>query len=800
MIIHQAFFGERNGSHNLLVTSIEDKQLIGHLKTITDKPASINVDYPYLSGSKIANYYVFIQTLNDPTATRPGMIFSHCLIIPLKLVAEIQNANSLFAYFEAISQKQTTSLVDIAIDNQQPLDTVKPDVYMAVLNTLMQNDKTVIFLGYDDFVATIAHLWHNFPRQLRTNLSFTISGTPNEIKGENYTLVHTPIGYENKWSAYPLVKKGDTITVKPTLSLALLSGEDAELLPDFRQFIAENDFTFTRPNELVGIEMCFNLIKEAKTTPTIILLKRIINRLSKLLPEPKQGEQLKADVFSQFLNCLSIADMAGFKALANMSFSAFEQGQERIETHVQWWASANISASSRLSDEDIAKLANTAYSGSEPDWWKMPIEQNMEHLCGNINEKNAELLWHVWVKDTSLINRTSVLINNDNAENAFLATIPKHLANNVLQETAAFTANKHWYSLHAIAIVQYLPPNKAIQTQINKDSSSKLEHNLWLMRERMSKSDFLNAAIAINNKPLHRLAGEICATEAAFLAKLDVANLNWQFIWQQTFLLTNIRHGINDLRQTLYQLLDLKISGQTVIEELLSAIAPQINHLWEYDKRSKVWGVLKYPLKDTFLQSTAKYAFEHSDTITLSELEPELKQELQRGSFIETQVLITKQVSVMAKLKYLVQLSVLTEGYLITILKSDYRRLNHFEADYIADFIRNKRWHNALDFAYQKSDENDFLHHIASKCRDMLSWLQKKFIEKRYRHIDIKDLEKEIDEGHLSGVFTLLADLGVNTSEFNKLKNEYVGGGLKGSELNELGGRLKVLLNELKNK
>ena len=99
MIIHQAFFGDSNGSHNVLATTFQNKNLIGKLKSITDNPAGISVDYAYLSGYLIEDFYIFCKTMTDTTAKRGGMVFSHCLMIPKTKLSELNNLVVVFEHF-----------------------------------------------------------------------------------------------------------------------------------------------------------------------------------------------------------------------------------------------------------------------------------------------------------------------------------------------------------------------------------------------------------------------------------------------------------------------------------------------------------------------------------------------------------------------------------------------------------------------------------------------------------------------------------------------------------------------------
>lgn len=302
MKIHQAFFGDKNGSHNLIASSIENKSVIGHLKLNTDIPASISTLEGYLSGFRIDEYYVLTKTINDTESERPGMGFSHCLIIPIDSLELINNLRDIIGLFINVPLKQPSQLSDLEL-SPTPFDS-SPNVlnYEEMIFQLSENKDTVVYLGYDHFESDMVKAWSVMSPILRANLAFTISGSPNEIENEQITIIHTPESYEPRWSKFPMVKN-KPIDAKDRETIEFLIEPAAKESIEFYEFINVNAISFEYFHQYPAIAKLFRLSKKAIAAPETMLLKRVISAITEIIPLPENGAQLK----KQYLTYLSKA-------------------------------------------------------------------------------------------------------------------------------------------------------------------------------------------------------------------------------------------------------------------------------------------------------------------------------------------------------------------------------------------------------------------------------------------------------------------------------------------------------------
>lgn len=799
MKIHQAYFGDDDGSHNLLSTSINENELIATLKLNTDVPGSITLEYPYLSGRKIGNHYVFTKTMKDISSNRPGMVFSHCLIIPIAHLDDIKNIHPLFQHFLEAPNKEKKDLQPIEFVDNLPLSGKETDKLAILLDTLIQHQQTVIYPEYEGFENLIAALLSRIPLTLKKNFSFTISGSPNEIQEENYTLVHVPKENLSRFRGYPTLQF--TIPPKKMLAQQYLFNEIGDDTKALNRFISENEIVFEKFHQLSAIVKCYELVGKLSHNPDLITLKRIINSVNRVISNPQKGKTLKKQILNQFTEALVNSNVKDFKILRNMTFSAYENGQKQVAVAAKKWAHDKLSPSNKAITIEYSALIVEAYTGEAIDWWNAIVKGRFEFLCKNCSVAIADLIWKFWISSPELISIAENKIEQQ-SELLFLQTAPKNIAtSSVYSKIIPLAKVKKWYLLHAHSVAKSLTIQEAITVQLKFDKTKYQKKGLEIIAENVETEPFVLVAAKNNNSFLHEITGKICAKSPQYLSNLSIDSVNWQAIWYNSYLTSNnISNGIEQPKQPLYSLLDLIVDKKNTHQKLLKVLAQEFGNIYTYPKRSAIWDLLDTSIKKLFLAQTAVHVLENYITIDVSNLESPLLSYMKSSAFVQSNLLTKTLINISNKIKFLQALGRFREDDLITILKAHNNQINHFDADFIAKIILRKNWKKALNYIYDQRYYENYFYHIVSECKEMFGfWRRISLDSKSNEDISLPHLLGLIDKQKLQKVFSILDELDVNDSLYNRLKDEYIAG-VKGIELNDLSERLKTYIQSLESK
>jgi len=793
MRVHQAYLGDKKGSHNLIASSLEDRLTIGFLKLNTDIPSGINIDYPYLSGYCVEQFYVLTRTMNDPEGERPGMSFSHCILIPLNQIKEVGDLKPIIARFVTSPVKNLDTLPDLDIDFTPIRVTEKPLDFNGLLNQLILNKKTVVYIGYEDFETNISALWHLLPTQMKTTFSFTISGSPNEIRDQHYTLVHSPEIFDTRWSGFPLVKRAEAIQSAGEFNKYLEYPEQTES-KGFHQFVQDNKIKLKYIHEFLPVAKLYSLCERAGEKPDIILLKRIIIIVTELIPNPDEGEKLKDQVLDTFTNLVGSLTVKEFMVIRNMTFTAFKSGPENIKMACISWANKNIVPGNTLFFPDGIKLISESFFGETPLWWNEIIQSRFSHLGQQISEQNAAFIWELWKGEHGLLTKSSIV---DKGEAVFYKTKGIITDKTIYPQLVSFCSMEKWFMLHADCVSNYLPASEAISAQIKIDTSELIEDHLTVIEQNIGYQHFFFAALTIDNPSVHKIAGKICIEQPSLFSSLNIENLNWQKILLAAF--KQDRQIIQSIDQPIpvfEQLLELGIEQKAYLPELVKELALSIGDIYLYQRRKEVWGVFGVDTQGVLLNQTAKYIVENFKSIQWEEIEPILSGHLKSTAFVSTYIINNTELSIGLKAEILEKLSILTDHSMTVILDKGNLALSYFDAEIVARMINKYTLHNTLDIVYDYRHRTIQYMQIVNGCKSMLSKWKRLWLTNNNHQVSISHIIANIDQQKLQEVFELLRKIGVNDLGFNRLRDEYIAGA-KGIDLMDLCDRLKTYVQSL---
>lgn len=789
MKIHQAYFGDDNDSHNLLTTSINDASLIGELKSITDAP--ITPEQPYISGFRINYHYIFCRTIADTTAKRKGMVFSHCIIIPIEQLSNLDDLTTIFKHFlESPLKDFKGNLPQIQIKENTSLNIQKPQIYDTLVYRLINSNKTIVFIGYNEFESAIKYLWYHLPFSIRKEFTFTLSGSPNELLYNDYTLVHSPEKCLNKWDDYTIIKQP---IPSNDLNFTNYLSDDIDL-QEFNEFISKNNIQLKRLNQFSDLYKCFSLIQECELTPSLKTIRRLVSLLAKLFPNPKTAQKLKPEVINKLGLCLRQSKTSEIIIFRNLKFEAFENGLEQVKYVSKNWLAKNFTHNSSLEVSTITEVLNSCFQQEKIKWLEEVIREWLNDIFSNLDSLNARFLWSVTEHETNLLELFFSYISIQN-EPAFVKNFPKDFNKEWYKNVSSQAlAGKH-FSIFAISNINLHPLQKSINLQLTNDETKSLKDNLILISQHVKDIEFISTAAKFSNSTLHEYASEICVKDSKLFSNMDVTNINWQSIWLMSHKFTkDITKGISNIQEKYFKLLDLLIFGEKINTKLFNLLSKEIAHIFNYPDRQKAWDYIPPLSKIPLLEGTSQYIFDNSKYVSWDSIEEDLLDCIKDDNFIIDIVAKSEEKSIKYKLTFLKKSGSLTEENATKTLKEQ-ERIKYSDVSFLVELINQNEWKKFLDYIYDHKERYNYKY-VIGRCKSLLTPWRRFFFTHDTKYHDKQDVIDLIEEGKLDKVFKILNKIGHHESLYYSMREEFIAGNKGIDEIN-LGRRLITYIDTL---
>jgi len=791
MIIHQAFFGDKNGSHNLIASSLENKVVIGYLKLNTDIPASITITDSYLSGFPIEDYYVFTRTMNDPVSERPGMGFSHCLIVSIENLGDLNNIKELAGLFVNTPKKDVAQISDIELLPAPPEIHSITATGIELLSKLTTSTKSVVYLGYEHFESDLCQLWNVLPPALRSNFSFTISGSPNEISNEQISLIHTPESFEPRWSKFPIVKAKQTDQVNIENIRFLAQPKEADSVA-FTEFIRVNSINFAHFHQYPPIAKLFTLSNLAIAKPDSVLLKRVIGAINELIPKPENGFEFKKQILSLFIAQVSLESTRDILLMRNMNFRAFTDGQRQISQLMDLWSKNFILPRNALFFPDGVKVLEEAYLPANPVWWREKITDQFDHLCETIDVSIANFVWKLWTFAPAVVQYTKLKTNDEQ-----FIFAQKTLVNNPVfyQELSKFSKEKKWLYIYAESVSYELSPQLAVMAQLILDKSTDLEKHLDVIRNNVKDDTFFKQCLGVNNQTLHQMGGKLLVSHPEYFKDVDTTNLNWQKVWYESFKLSGkISPNDASIDHQFLVIIDQVLGKQEYVRPLLKIVALETGNILYHGSRKLVWALLETDTRNIILNKTCIYILNHFSGSEWTGLEAEIKNTFLSDAFVNKEIIKNNILGIAAKIEVLETVGKLSDKGLLEIIKFSGNLVNELEAETLMETIKKYQFGETLDYCYFNRNRYASFNKIVNGCKHMLSAWERLWLNSSATPVRLHDMYSAVDQHRLPYVFQTLRSLGFNDQTINRIQEEYVAG-VKGIELSDLSNRLKTYIH-----
>ena len=629
LLVHQAYFGAVNGvSHGQLASSLPDADLRAFLVAFTDRPGVVPHGVslpPYLTTAHYGPYYLLSRTWADTAVARPGMVFTHVLLLPLATVETVLDLASLLQQFvpqpppvgerEGMLAPLTLNLT--AVEGAARSPAMVPESWLAVAHHLAeQAAEAPVFVAGEsvDFEDLLLALWRGLPAPLRHDLTWGIRFAPTSARERLPWLVYVPAELADRWRGKALLPLEPTAQRSPTniLEQFLFGGEEEQA---FRQFIAElglvvDSFRTLRLSQQ-AYEVACNLQQETAGTQELLLLLRGLNLLQ---PDPNQAVSLKEKAVESLAQCLTEQARPSVLSLRNLPVVAFRTGQARLGPVVEQSVYGLVMAEPGELDSQVRLLDQLAET--EPTrqqfWWQQAAGEAFTRALRPATLAVARVIWQGLVRSPATRAYVQhVVPKTADWEQQLQLAVPAKVAADNAELVVAFGTGRSWWELIATVLAVTYVPAEALARQLTVEKSLNLRKSPRLSRlaTQVPDAELLALALREPNWQLQELAGERAGHVPELLEGLDVREPAWQVIWGTALRRTrSLEAGISQPAETIAALLTEVAGGRTSgpeIPELLEWIAasPFANVL-PLPVRSRLWEQLPAALHFRFLQAT----------------------------------------------------------------------------------------------------------------------------------------------------------------------------------------------------
>ncbi len=729
IVIHQATYGEvlgKTSGHDLLAASDEKNDLFRRVSGYTDladRPEGGVLSGPVVRGFFAEDHFLLIKSFPDKSpGLRSGRVFSHSLFISQADLHRVYNLNDLFQYYLPGIQKEA-KMYPLEYHSQEAVVTKSAVVgkEAAVTNALLQN-QPFVWLGETGYWEWMARIWPHLPAGVRNTLKIGAAFGPSYAKKDYFNLLYIPEDAKTLWERhyFRVIDSGETETLQSAAAHWIVGNtEEAApfqvLLDDFAPKIESVE----NLNQLQDYGKDYHQIDKNPRLNRLLVLANFISQIS---PNEKVGIKGKTKLMNAILQAIPNAPVNMFTALIYQSWKGFPAAITSASDAARDWLTNHLLQGKHA--KDGGGVLVKVMGAKTKNWWTKTV---LEFVTDRLKERqlsDASILWQWMKSEPTLIAQHNSWLPDD-AQNELTKKIPK-LETAIAEAVLQMSEQKGWLVLHAKVAAQCYTAEKAIQAQLRIDT----DENYTVALEALSKSIkgnlFVSVAADQTDTRLYHIAGKLIAGDNTLLKGIEIAKEGWQQCWEAAIEQgKEVWSGISNPQQTLFEILNHVLAGNTFNETLLNAISiGKFSSLKDYPQRASIWPELPEKARTEFIIATFVELIDDLATSKLSYngLESELKRGVQLQK-VQQHVISGKTIPLTKKLRLFDVMPVLGENHAQQLIQDN--RFSLAEAEEFGRLVSKKKWITVVDTLYDKCFQRKDLVPALLQCSHLLGLWQR---------------------------------------------------------------------------
>lgn len=730
---HQAVYGDHNGAHVLIAKSSQAKSPFAELTRRTDRPPGHlppNLRWqPYVSGYPYEHWYVLTKTFPDETASRAGMVITHALVFNLEELISVNDLSPVLQLLPTAPNKDANvTAVEIGVADSGP--TQNAPGFANVIRLLLNDatpDKPVVWVGQDGFEPIIAALWNGLWPGARKTFKFRLSFTPQDLEGQEFTIVSTPSEMENRWSGFPVVRLTNIEEPQSKAEAFLMGKPEGEPLKMLLRDLQAEPSTI---GDLKMLQASTDYLEQLEKGVISVNAARSLTRLlGTLARSVDQGVSKKAAALQVLMDLTASGSAADIQALNNLDLRPFRTGAKALKEAIASWFARHAIVDDTESARATADMLAMSFA-NPPSAWTAAIHDSLRDTLYKWPQRAAAAIWRWWQVSPSLvISLEDYVPTSDHAERDLATECPHKLAEQIAVSTRAFAKARGWLLLHAAIVASYLSPTDAFHEQLQIDTDADYFDGLRLLSSNEPAATLITTALETTDPRLLQIAGEASRGHPELLADLEPQNEAWRRIWFFSIEAGNPPwYGIDNPRSTMDVVIDLLVDGIQIDHRLLRHLSKTVfADLSNYPRRAEAWKKLEKSSVDDFLRATADgWLKKLSANPSLEEavdpiLEDAILSPAQIGSYLSDVHSLEMLGNVFRRFPRLT--GVQFEHHLLVALNN--RSVDSFDAILVGKIIMDRHWRGiatALTRMLLVGNRQDLIPAV-QECKSLLGWL-----------------------------------------------------------------------------
>lgn len=732
IVIHQAIYGEVLGKtlgHGLLAASDETQELFKRVSGYTDladRPEAGVLSAPVIRGFIAEDHFLLIKTFPDKSPeVRTARVFSHVLFIPKADLYVIQKLSDLFQFHLPSVQKEA-KLHPLEYHSQKVQMTTETinAKEVAATNALLQR-KSFVWLGKEGYWEWMDRIWPQLPHEVRCTLKIGAAFNPSYTKNEYFNLLYIPPNAKTLWARHSFsVIDHEEAKALQSASAHWLIGNPEEaasfqvLLDDFAPKLK----TIEQLNQLQSYGEAYHQIDSNPGLNHLLVLAHFISQTS---PNERMGSKGKNRLMAAILDAIPSAEVDKFIALIYQNWKGFQGAITSVSNAMQDWLTNHMLQGKYAKRGGL--VLTKALEAETKNWWSTTVIAYVTNRLTKRKSTDALVLWQ-WIKNEPVLIAQHKAWLPDDAEDELVQKIPK-LETPVAEAVLHMAEQKDWLLLHAKVAVECYPPKKAVAAQLRIDTDEDHDAALRVLSKSIKEDIFVPIAASYTDVRLHRIAGELIAKDSDLLKDIDVTNEGWQHCWEVAILHgSDVWSGIANPQQTLFDILDHLLAGNSFSETLVNAVSvSKHSSLKDYPERASIWSQLPAEARSRFISATLGELVNEIGIgkLHFHDLEIELKNGLQSQE-AQQFIIRSKTIPLKIKIRLFDVLHIFGEDHAKQLIKS--HTFSPEEAHSFGRVVYRNRWLKVIDVLYTIHFRRSDLIPALLCCVDLLGFWKRAWI------------------------------------------------------------------------
>jgi nucleoside phosphorylase len=737
--IHQAFYGEVNRAHSCIKQTLFDPDLTSFLIAFTDRPAALPPGVyllPYISGCAFTKYYILTKSFPDQTATRAGMVFTHVLILNQNDIDSINNLQSLLSLFVESTDNKDNELREFQADISRKYYNIthkqQPKYIQEVISAYITGVNPILFEGeISTFSNALQQIWNSPNISARKKLKFRTSFTISDIENVNdLTIVSIQKDFLPKWQGKKIIHgiNQDMVEItsySETLFLGYKEGNP------FYNFLVELNVNIEEVQSYGQYEKVFINYFAIDKVEDANIIRQDIRVLSKISPSSTDGIRIKGKFIEQLLTLLNTKKDTNLKALRNIDWSAFIDGEKKGRQIVSLFIAGEIENPNQKQIQALSELADLSVTEKNKNWWHESIIETIETTFRTQCDVSIKNIWQlIDFSEGTLINILSIIGSIKDCDSTLRKYLPEKLRTETCRTLIPIAQSKNWYLFHADILIKQFSTESSLEKQLEVEEKLSIADSFGVkyLADKLASKKLLEVALKTSNKKLIELSAEAIFNDVSLLTNMELEVSCWLNIWSSFVLKTkNIFWGLTGKEQAIvFSVFDLILKGRPMNDTIIGLIADTpYSDISEYQNRNKVWGTINHLHKEKFLTSTTEGVLNDllSGKIESKSIEVEISDRITSDVYM-TKFLNNYRNEIEPVLKLFASFNNLKDNFLSDYISYYRGTISEAQSDILGELVSKHKFYKSARSIYDKAKFNNSFKPAFENCKDIvtLNW------------------------------------------------------------------------------